>query len=88
MNEYVFNPIGILSLGILIGIILFNMIVLFIYRKSEREYVEIETGYVWIMKSRKVRSISTNKRLHVLESTYNGDIIVVDDVELAKMFKQ
>lgn len=88
MNECMFNPIGILSLGILIGIILFNMIVLFIYRKSKHECVEIETGYVWIMKNRKVRSISTNKRLHVLESTYNGDIIVVDDVELAKMFKQ
>lgn len=84
-----YNPICAVSIGMFIATFFFTLMAILIYRKSEETWVERTTGNCWKMKPYKVSPIDDpSKVLHIMESTYNGQVIVVDNVELDRIFRK
>lgn len=84
-----YNPIGAVSIGMLISAFLFSLLAIIIYKRSDQDWTELETGYCWKMKPYKVSPIDDpSKVLSILESTYNGQVIAIDNIELHNRFKK
>lgn len=84
-----YNPIGAISIGMLISAFLFSLLAIIIYKRSGQDWTELETGYCWKMKPYKVSPIyDPSKVLSILESTYNGQVIAIDNIELHNRFRK
>lgn len=82
-----YNIIGFILVGILIGLCISTVFSIYLYRVSCPEYIEKETGIIWHLKT-VASSCVDNAPIYVMESTKDAHVESMDVLAFKKKFKK
>lgn len=77
-----YNTIGFLLLGAFLGMVLFSLMSIFMFRSTTKGYVEKETGDYWHLKD--IARDTSNRVLYILQSSRDCTTLAVTKEELSQ----
>lgn len=81
----IYNDLGFLLVGMFIGMVVFSLVSLFMFRKSTQSFVEKETGDVWHQKD--IARDTSLRTLFILQSSRDCETIALTKQERNNRFK-
>ena len=79
--------VGFILLGILLGACFISLISLWIYHQSCPNYIEIETGVIWHLKTVAADAFS-GKAVYIFQSTNTSEVLAMNMQDFNNRFSQ
>lgn len=80
----IYNDLGFLLIGMFIGMVVFSLVSVFMFRKSTQSFVEKDTGDVWHQKD--IARDSNLRTLFILQSSRDCQTIALTKEERNNRF--